>query len=56
MPRCLCFIVTLSVELAPVGVGVTAEGLKLAVAPLGNPVTERLTDELYPLRAVSVTV
>lgn len=31
-------------------------GLKVAVAPAGSPLTERFTGELYPLRAVSVTV
>jgi hypothetical protein len=49
-------VVTVSVEVVPLDVGVTGFLLKLPMAPLGSPLTERFTDTLYPLRAVSVTV
>jgi hypothetical protein len=48
--------VTLSVEVTPDVVGVVDGGVKVALAPDGSPVRERLTEELYPFNAVKVTM
>lgn len=46
-------VATVSVELCPAG---TEEGLKLALAPEGNPVAERLTGRADPAVACVLTV
>jgi hypothetical protein len=49
-------VLIVSVELAPLGVGMTEVGTKLPLAPEGSPVTDSETGEVKPLLAVSVTV
>ena len=45
----LAAVVTLSTAVAPTKVGVTEEGLKEALAPVGSPATDRETAGADPL-------
>jgi hypothetical protein len=51
----LAEVARLNVDPAPIAVGVNGFALNVAVTPAGSPVTDRLTGELYPLIALSVT-
>ena len=49
-------MVTLRVVLAALPLGVTVDGLKLQVAPVGSPLQAKLTGELKPFTGVTVMV
>ncbi len=49
-------MVTLRVVLAALPLGVTVDGLKLQVAPVGSPLQAKLTGELKPFSGVTVIV